>query len=113
MSIKKTLTDEYTFWNWQQDSDSYKDGFSLEACKALFNYFDELSEETKEDIEFDPIAWLGEFNEFDSIEQAWAEYGDVTDDHKGKLDLEATLEWFRDETEVIELENGHYLIGTF
>ena len=105
--IYKELTNEYTFWEWQQQSDSYKDQFSLEGAKALFNYFSDLSEELAEDMSFDPIAWLCDFSEYDSLDEAHKEL-------VGEDDSEApSLEYFQDRTTVIELNNGHLLIGAF
>ena len=78
MSIIKTLTDEYAFWDWQQQSDSYRDQFSLEGAKALFNYFDEYSEDMGESMEFDPIAWLCDFTEYKNYKEAYKDYGDGT-----------------------------------
>lgn len=106
--IKQNLTDEYTFWEWQQQSDTYKDQFSLEGAKALFNYFDELSDDIGEDIEFDPIAWLCDFREYDSLAEAYKEYRyDYT-----YVEGEAK-EYFNDNTTLIELDNGHVLVGAF
>lgn len=100
--IVKNLTDEYTFWEWQQQSDTYKDQFSLEGAKALFNYFDELSDELGKDIEFDPIAWLCDFTEYDSFDQFKKEYG-----------YEEDYQELRNETTVIELDNDHILVENF
>jgi hypothetical protein len=114
--IIKTLTDEYTFWEWQQQSDSYKNQFSLEGAKALFNYFDNLSDDLGEPIELDPIAWLCEFSEYDSVKEAYKEhYGDNSDLPRGqRRTTEAQqLEYFQDNTTVIELDNKHVLIGEF
>ena len=105
--IIKTLTDEYTFWEWQQQSDSYKDQFSLEGAKALFNYFDELSDDLGEPIEFDPIAWLCDFSEYDSLKEFNLEYS------FGKNPKEFTLDSLQDYTPVIECDNGHILVGAF
>jgi len=114
--IIKTLTDEYTFWEWQQQSDSYKDQFSLEGAKALFNYFDELSDDMDKPIEFDPIAWLCDFTEYDSVKQAYKEhYGDDSDlpREQRRTQKAQQLEYFQDNTTVIELDNGHVLVGAF
>lgn len=114
--IKQSLTSEYTFWEWQQQSDTYKNQFSLEGAKALFNYFDNLSDELGTDIEFDPIAWLCDFSEYDSVEEAYKEhYGDDSDlpVEQRRTSREQQLEYFEDNTQVIELDNGHVLIGAF
>lgn len=104
--IVKTLTDEYTFWEWQQQSDTYKDQFSLEGAKALFNYFDELSDDIGEPLEFDPIAWLCDFTEYDSFEEIKTEFSDGNE----KLD---SIEDLQDLTTVIQLDNGHIILGEF
>jgi len=106
MAIKETLS-EGAFWNWLQQSGSYKnnfsyEGFSYEGAKALFNYLDDLSEDTGEDIEFDPIAWCCEFSEFDDLDEIKNQYDDIE-----------TIEDLRDNTQVIELDNGHIIIQNF
>lgn len=106
--IKQNLTDEYAFWEWQQKSDNYRDQFSLEGAKALFNYFDELSDELGEDIEFDPIAWLCYFTEYNSLAEA---YKELRYDYS-YVEGEAR-EYFNDNATLIELGNGHVLIGAF
>lgn len=99
--IIKNLTDEYTFWEWQQQSDSYKDQFSLEGAKALFNYFDELSDSMGEPMEFDPIAWLCDFSEYKNYEEAYGEYGDGT-----ITDSEEIREFIDERTQTYDFEGG-------
>ena len=108
--IVKTLTDEYTFWEWQKQSDNYRDQFSLEGAKALFNYFDEYSDETGEPMEFDPIAWLCDFSEYDSAQEAYEEYEGSNADTYNEREA---LDWLQERTQVIELDNGHILVGAF
>jgi hypothetical protein len=108
MSVTKTVTDEYSFWNWLKKSD-YKDNFSLEGAKAVFNYFDQLSEELGENVEFDPIAWCCEFGEYKSIDEAFDNYAD-----SDKLEnYEDKLSYFEDHTTVLQLENGGVVIAEF
>lgn len=115
--IVNTITDEYYFWNWLKNSGSYQNNFSLEGSKAVFHYFDNLSDELGESQEFDPIAWCVEFSEFDSVgeayEQHFGNYDDVKDQSQGNRTPEQQLERFQDNTTVIELENGHVIIGEF
>lgn len=106
--IVKTITDDYYFWNWMKNSDSYKNNFSLEGAKAVQAYFEELSEELDEQIEFDPIAWCCEWAEYDNLAQAYKELRyDYT-----YVEGEAR-EYFQDNTTMIELDNGHVLIQEF
>jgi hypothetical protein len=135
--IYKVITDDYYFWNWLKHSDSYSNNFSLEGAKAVQAWFEELSEDTdvedangnKLGIEFDPVAWCCEFSEYDSVKEAYAELSnDVIDtslatkglskDEARQINVEAWLhdqqfEYFQDNTTVIELDNGHIILGEF
>lgn len=119
MSVIETITNEYHFWNWMKQSRSYQNNFSLEGAKAVFNYFDELSDDIGEPIEFDPIAWCVEFSEYDSVKEAYKEhYGDDSDlpREQRRTTKAQQLEYFQDNTtviEVIELDNNHVIIGEF
>ena len=48
--------------------------FTYEGLGALYDYLEELSEDTREDIELDVIALCYEFTEYDE-EQARREFG--------------------------------------
>ena len=45
-----------------------KENFSYDGLKTLFQYLDDLSEDTGENIEFDPIGFCCEFSEY-SLEE--------------------------------------------
>lgn len=113
--IKQTITDEYAFWNWLRKSGSYQNSFTLEGARALQAYLDELSDDMSEDIEFDPIAWCCEFSEYDSLAEAWEQLGNGTEFVEGEeLAIDDNIKlWLENNTTVIELDNGHVLIGAF
>ena len=69
--------------------------FSYDACKAMIEFYDELGE----DVEFDPVAISGDWNEMspENIERAGEEY----------------MKDIRDNTVVYELENGNILYMSF
>ena len=116
MAIKQTITDDWYFWSWMQQSDNYKNNMSVEGAKAVQAYFDDLSEDLGEDIEFDPIAWCCEFSEYDSVKEAYREHmGDDSDLPKEQRRTQKAqqLEYFQDNAPVIELDNGHIIIGEF
>ncbi len=46
----------HTFWDWLQSSNNYKNNFTYDGAKALFEYLEEYSEESEAKVEFDPIA---------------------------------------------------------
>lgn len=120
MSVIRTITDEYHFWNWLKQSDGYSNKFSLDGSKAVFNYFNDLG--LDEDIEFDPIAWCCEFTEYDSALEGAKEYGyEEGVELEGSLDLlevaeseeKQAREWLEERTTVLEAENGHIIVGEF
>ena len=82
-------------------SDTYKNNFSYEGKRALFDYLESL------EIELDPIALCCEYSEYDSILEAAQEYDkDITDEK----DARAYLEY---RTTVINLSNGGVIIQNF
>lgn len=116
MAIQQTITDEYHFWDWLRNSDSYSKNFSFEGANAVQDYYDQLSDDLGEDIEFDPIAWCCEWAEYDSVKEAYKElHGDESDlpREQRRTQKAQQLEWFEDNTTVIELDNGHVLIQEF
>ena len=76
--------------------------FSYGAIHALFDYLEDLSEDTGEDIELDVIAICCSFVEFGSMADAVLEYWDIE-----------TREDLRDHTLVIELADGGVVIEQF
>lgn len=110
MAIIKTITWDYEFAEWVKHSDSYSNNFTFEGAKALQAYLDELSDDLGENIEFDPIAWCVEYSEYKDVDEAFiehhGEYDSDTPEYQGNRTVEQRLEWFRDNTEVIEFDGG-------
>jgi len=76
-------------------SDTYKNNFTYEGKKALFEYLEELSDDIGENIELDPISLCCEYDEyanFDDIKQTYPNIKDIDD--------------LRDYTQVIEFNEG-------
>lgn len=101
--IVKTITNDYEFYEWLKESDSYKDNFSVEGAKALQAYIEELSEDIGESVEFDPVAWCIEWTEWESLKEFNKEQGTEYQ----------TWEEVQDETHVIELDNGRAVVQDF
>jgi hypothetical protein len=72
MSIKQTV-------NFSQFcdsfSDTYKDNFTHDGKKVLFDYLENLSDDIGEDIELDIIALCCEYTQYDDVEDFIAQYG--------------------------------------
>ena len=78
-----------SFW------DTYKDNFSYHGKRALFDYLENLSEDTGEDIELDIVALCCEYTEFESLKELQKSYPDI----KSIADLE-------NHTVVIPIDTG-------
>jgi len=83
--------------------------FTYEATEALYNYYEDMSDGLSEPIEFDPIAISCEWSEYDTIAEAYGQYR-VYNDTVSKDEM---LEYFNDNTQIIELDNGHVLVSEF
>ncbi len=96
-------------------SDSYQNNFSHEGKYALYSYLEQLSEDTGENIELDPIALCCEYGEYESaidcIHDCGYELPDTAsaDDTPDEAEAKA-LEYLRDNTQVIEIEGSTSII---
>lgn len=78
-------------------SDTYKNNFTYEGKKALFEYLEELSDDIGENIELDTVALCCEYNEYSDIEEIQGVYPDIKD-----------IEDLRNNTTVIEYSEDSY-----
>ena len=79
-----------------------EDNFSYEALQALFNWIEEYEEDIGEEIELDVIALCCEFTEYESLEELQESYTDIK-----------SLDDLYDHTQVIELDNGGFVIQDY
>jgi len=73
--------------------------FTREALYALFDWFEQLEDDTGEQIEFDPIAICCDFSEYNSLEEVKEAYDSIE-----------TIDDLHDQTIVIEVPNTDRLI---
>ena len=78
-----------------------RDYFSCEGYEVLYDYLTELESSCDFEIEFDVIAIICDFVEYESIEECLNDY-----------DMN-TIEDLEDETTVLLLENDGIIIHTF
>ena len=62
------------FTDWLQSNDTYKNNFSYEGLKALYDYLENYEEETGQKIEFDPVALCCEYSEYDNLQSVIENY---------------------------------------
>ena len=74
------ITTEVTsndFVDWLRTSDNYKNNFSVQGARALYDYLYEYSEETTGPMDFDPVAWCCEFSEYENFKELQDNYTDI------------------------------------
>jgi len=91
--MKDTVT-ENTFTD-----EMIKHGFSYEGTKALFEHLTMFEEDCDQELEFDPIAFRCEYDEYKNLEEVKENYQDIE-----------TLEDLQNNTSVIEIPNTDRLI---
>tara|TARA_R100001594_G_scaffold74210_1_gene108808 strand:+ start:137 stop:433 length:297 start_codon:yes stop_codon:yes gene_type:complete len=87
----------YQFNDWFEDH--RPNNFSYEGRSALFNYLEELENETGDRIRFDPIAFCCEYTEYNNLKEVQENYDGIEN-----------LEKLKANTTVIEIENSEKLI---
>jgi len=91
------------FINWFRQSDAYKNQFSFFAQASLYDYFEELEEDTGEKIEFDPIDICCNYTEYENIEEYNQDYEPVE-----------SIDKIRELTTVIEIpQNKGFIIHQY
>ena len=75
-------------------SNSYKNKFSYEGKRALFDYLESYEDETGEEIELDPVALCCEYSEYENFEELQKNY-----------DVES-IEELQDKTQFIPIYNN-------
>ena len=105
--MKSTIT-EWDFVNAFDKMDR-SENFSVAGRKALFNWFTELEADCGVEMELDPIAVCCEYSEYADINELKNDY-QVPEDCE---DDDEALEHFREETFVIELDNGGLIIQAY
>ena len=99
----KTITQQnfVDYFNTWHDK-RYANQFSYDGKLALFNYLEELEEDTNTQMEFDIVAISCDFSEFENLEDVKKEYGNAI--------WVNNIDDLRDYTQVIEIPNTTRLI---
>lgn len=112
MSIVKTMTQA----DFQDGLKGEYFNFSYDGTKALYDYYEELSDSMEEPFEFDAIAIRCEWSEYDTLAEVYEQcMGDDKDlpEEQRRTTEEQQLEYFQDNTMILELDNGHVLVSAF
>ena len=83
--------------------------FTYVGRKALYEYFSELEDDCGIEMELDPVGHCCEYSEYVDINELKNDYA-VPEDCE---DDDEALEYFREQTMVIELDNGGLIIQAY
>ena len=103
--MKRTITESEFIDGFKG---SYTDSFTYEGKKALFEYFEQMEEDTGFDMEFDPIAIHCEYTEYEDFTEFRDDYENYVNEHKIK-----SIEDIHEHTQVIEFTNELYETKSF
>ena len=101
----KTIS-EYEFRQAFKDMD--RDNYSYDGYTALYEFLDEICSSDDKGFELDVIAICCDFTEYENLKEFQSEY---YDDVAG--DKFETIEEIEEETIVIKLDNGGFIIQVF
>lgn len=91
------------WYDFQNEFQSIRpNNFSYDGLFALFEYLEDIEGQTGEPIELDVIAICCDFAEYESLEDMKQSYPDYE-----------TEEDFSDQTLILPLDNGGYVIQQF
>ena len=98
-----------------------ENNFSYAGRKALFEYLEGCEEETGEELQLDVIALCCGYAEYANVKEFAEMYGDdyivwetePEEAVEGGVDVEATLDKIRDETQVIDIDGESFIIEAF
>ena len=65
---------EHQFIDAFKTWDTYKNNFSYEGLKSLYDYLENYEEETGQKVKFDPVALCCEYSEYDNLQSVIENY---------------------------------------
>jgi hypothetical protein len=95
MAITETMTKDSFISRFNSE-----DGFSYDGLCALYDYLNELSDDSGEDIKFDRIALRCEYDEYSNLEEYNKAYGK---NHKA-------IEFIGNYTVVIDIDGKSFIV---
>ena len=99
----KQIITESQFINAFKSWDTYKNQFSYEGLKALFEWFEELENDIGEEMELDVVAICCDFTEYESLK----EYNEDYDKEYEEIDEIA------DDTTLIKIDDERFIIQQY
>jgi len=83
--------------------DAKENGFSYEGTSALWNYLEQIEEETGQPVEYDPVDFCANYKEYKDLKGFQKDYGDS---YKNIKDIEKV-------SIVIPVKGGGFITNRF
>ena len=99
LTIGTTMKDTIQEYQFADEMSKKQYGFSYEGSKALFEHLTQFEEGCDQELEFDPIAFRCEYNEYENLKEVKENYQDIK-----------SLDDLRNNTTVIEIPGTKRLI---
>ena len=98
-------------------TDAFRDirpnNFTYAGLAAMYEYLEQLEDDTGEEFELDVISICCDFSEYHSAQEAYNEYNSEAADGDDEDEREAfALDWFQDRTSTISFDGG-IILGCF
>lgn len=106
--MKTTIT-QSDFVSAFKGNSERKDQFSYGALCALFDYYEQMEQDTGEEMELDVVAICCDWTEYATALEAAQAYGWETDepqDERSDTSEKEALVFLSDNTQIIELASG-------
>ena len=99
----KQIITESQFIDAFKSWDTYKNQFSYEGLKALFEWFEELENDIGEEMELDVVAICCDFTEYENLKQYNNDYGK---EYEG-------IDEIADDTTLIKIDDERFIIQQY
>ena len=103
--MKTTIT-QSDFVSAFKSNSERKNQFSYGALRALFDYYEELEQQSGEEIELDVVTICCDWTEYATASEAALAYGWETDEPEGELYEKEAFDYLCDKTQVINLDSA-------
>ena len=113
------IYEELTRWDFVKGFDEYGRGnnFSVAAREWLYDYLDGFSQDTGDDIKFDPVAICCDWTEYEKFSDLVYDYGYMVDLPNDAPENEMTVakieQMLGENTNWVKLDNGAWLVESF
>ena len=85
-----------------------KSNFSYKGSEVLYNYLNDIEDDCGMVVNYDPVAFRCEYNEYESFKEFKEEYSSFCKSHNIKK-----IDDISDHTQLIKIDNDSFIIQAF